>query len=454
MARIILNIAGITGLREERRLASPALEATLRQIESYNKMIWERPYPFMELPTSRYQFQEIKTLASKIKGMAFEYILILGIGGSSLGTETIFNALLHPFHNQNSALRQGLPSYFILDNIDPHKINGLIENIRGKEEKTLLVVISKSGETPETISQFMIFKEIMEKRGGFKERVVIITDSKKGALKEIAEREGYSTLNVPEGVGGRFSVLTPVGTFPAALMDIDIDMMMKGADDMAFHIKEKDTQENMAMTIAAILFLMERRGEKMHVMMPYCERLTAFASWFRQLEAESLGKKGLGPTPIKSIGVTDQHSQLQLYVDGPKDKCIFLLYSAEGNRLIPRSFPYIEGIDYLSGKDLKELFRAEFLGTVMSLMDAGTPSLIMEIEKVDAYTLGALFFLFEMVITFMGHLYGIDPFDQPGVEQGKQYTKAIMGKRGLEERLDAIEERLSCLNDKRTQIAF
>ncbi|MBP1748709.1 MAG: glucose-6-phosphate isomerase [Deltaproteobacteria bacterium] len=417
---------------------------TLGKISEYYSKLLTKPFPFMTLPSTRFQFDEMYALSDNASKMNIKNLVILGIGGSSLGTQTIFDALLHPFHNQEERFRQGKPRYFILDNIDPHKMTAVLETIIPEIDRTFLVVISKSGETPETISQFMLFNELMKKSDGYKERIALITDIEKGLLNKIAEKEGYPVLNLPPGIGGRFSVLTPVGLFPSALMGINIKKMSDGAAGMAAHIVRYDAEENMAFVLAAMLYLMYKRGKPIHVIMPYCERLAAFADWFRQLEGESLGKKGLGPTPTKSVGVTDQHSQLQLYVEGPKDKCIVLLYSALGEVPIPDSFDYLEDVSYLANKDMKDLFHAEFQGTRLSLTESGTPNISLTLDEVSDYNLGALFYLFEMVTAFMGHLLSINAFDQPGVEQGKIYTKAMMGKKGLEKEREQTDKFLCC----------
>lgn len=445
MTNILVETIGREGLEKD------ALQEVSFRLERYNKTLVEAPYPFMELSQSRFEFPEMERLAQTIRSKSVKNLVLLGIGGSSLGTETIFNALLHPFHNTVGKARQGKPRYFILDNIDPHKINRVIEIVGNEIEDTLFIVISKSGETPETISQFMIFKELQGVYTHIRELTVIVTDKLQGILKEIVEREGYPVLHVPEGVGGRFSVLTPVGLFPSAVMGININEMTDGARDMADHIRQTGHRENMAITWASILYLMEKGGKHIHVMMPYCERLSGFASWFKQLEAESLGKKGHGPTPLRSIGVTDQHSQLQLYIDGPKDKCIIFVSSATEKRAIPNSFPYLDTLDYLAGKDLGNLFHAELAGTRLSLTEAGTPNLTISLDEINAYNLGSLFFLCEMVVTFLGHLYEVNPFDQPGVELGKIYTKAIMGKKGLEKEKKRIDESLLA---KKAMITF
>ena len=416
---------------------------TLGLISEYYGKLLMKPYPFMTLPSTRFQFDEMQALSEKASKMNIRNLVILGIGGSSLGTQTIFDALLHPFHNLEERFRGDKPRYFILDNIDPHKMTAVLETVLPEIDRTYLVVISKSGETPETISQFMLFNEVMKRSGDFKDRMVLITDMEKGLLNKVAQKEGYTVLNLPPGIGGRFSVLTPVGLFPSALMGINVKKMSDGAAGMAAHIVRYDADENMAFVLAAVLYLTYKNGKPIHVMMPYCERLAAFADWFRQLEAESLGKKGQGPAPTKSVGVTDQHSQLQLYVDGPRDKCIVLLYSSAGEVPIPDSFDYCEDVAYLANKDMKDLFHAEFQGTRLSLTEAGTPNISLTLDEVSDYNLGALFYLFEMVITFMGHLMSVNAFDQPGVEQGKIYTKAMMGKKGLEKEREHTDEFLS-----------
>ncbi len=404
-----------------------------QKAHAYNALLYASPLPFMELPARRFQFDEMHAIASALKGHV-KNLVVLGIGGSSLGTQTIMNALLDPF--STAAER---PRCFMLDNIDPHTIRGVIDYIRPDADRTALVVISKSGDTSETIAQFMIFRELL---GQAAERIVLITDAQKGHLLEIAARAGYRTLVVPDGVGGRFSVLTPVGLLPSLMLGVDIDALLSGAAAMRGHIASAPAADNMAVALAAALYVADTRGKNIHVMMPYCDRLSAFSDWFRQLEAESLGKKGLGPTPLKCIGVTDQHSQLQLFMEGPKDKFVLFLHADNESLPIPAVFPFIEDLNYLAGKDLSSLFRAEFLATTLALRNADVPNATLQLNTVDARTLGALFFLFEMVIALMGNLYDVNAFDQPGVEQGKVYTKALMGKKGYEEEAGRVSEKL------------
>lgn len=436
ITNVLFRTIGKDGITEKE------MNHVLTKLNAYTRSLWKTPYPFMMLPSQKYQFKKMKKISKNLKTKEIKNLVLLGIGGSSLGTETIFQALLNPLHNMTESARNGKPRYFILDNIDPHRINSIIHFIEKEKDRTLLIVISKSGETPETISQFMIFKKLLQNTKDFRERIIVITDRNKGILKEIVDSEGYPVLNVPEGVGGRFSVLTPVGLFPSLTMGINIEALVNGAQKMALHIKNTRAPKNMGIVLASILYLMNRKGKHIHVIMPYCDRLSGFADWLRQLEGESLGKNGLGATPLKSPGVTDQHSQLQLYIDGPKDKCIMFLYSSSEKRQIPGSFPYIKELDYLAQKDLKDLFHAELLGTMLSLTEVKRPNFMVSLERIDGTSLGALFFLYEMVITYMGYLYNINPFDQPGVELGKIYTKALMGKKGITEKEKKRMERI------------
>ncbi|MCX7857207.1 MAG: glucose-6-phosphate isomerase [Deltaproteobacteria bacterium] len=425
-------------------ISEEELESVIDTLEKMNAQIQETPYSFMELPFIQFQLKEMKELVRLLQKRTINDMVLLGIGGSSLGAEALFKALLPPVHN---LIRK--PRYWILDNIDPHTIKMVMEHI--DKNRTLLVVISKSGETPETLSQFMIFHEALKDEPDLRERIVVITDENKGFLRRIAEREGYFTLSVPSGVGGRFSVLSPVGIFPALIMGINVDEIFDGAKEMASHIKTKHRKENMAILIAALLYLMDKNGKKLHVIMPYCDRLSGFTEWFRQLEAESLGKEGKGPTPVSSRGVTDQHSQLQLYIDGPKDKFIMFIFVPEDGLRIPEVFSYVPELSYFWGKKLGDLFYAELRGTQISLCEASVPSAEMVIEKISPYTMGALFYLFEVAISFFGRLIEVNPFDQPGVEKGKMYTKALMGDEG---RVDIKNKLETKATEERAIVSF
>ena len=395
----------------------------------------------------------VKEYAAMVKDR-FENILVLGIGGSALGGIAVTEALLKPYWNLLSdEQRDGLPKIFFLDNIDPDTMTGLLDIL--DLSKTLVNVITKSGSTAETMSQFMIVKDRLEKELGDKYRynVVATTDKRTGVLRQIAEQEGYKTFVVPDDVGGRFSVFSAVGLLPFALVGIDIDAIVNGIKDMDLALKNTDINENIAAQNALIHYLMDtKKGKKLSVMMPYSSRLKYVSDWYAQLWAESLGKNKdkngndvhIGPTPIKALGATDQHSQIQLYNEGPNDKLItFIRVEEFDNTLdIPNIFEYT-GIRYLGGKTINQLINAEADSTRVAVSDYGRPNVSVYLPKVDAYNIGQLLYMLEVQTAIAGELYNINTFDQPGVEQAKNYTYALMGRDGYEESAHMLQERMA-----------
>ena len=326
----------------------------------------------------------------------FENILVLGIGGSALGGLAVTEALLKPYWNLlSSEQREGLPRIFFLDNIDPDTMAGLLGILDLK--KTLVNVITKSGSTAETMSQFMIVKNLMEAELGddYRKNIVATTDKRTGVLRQIAEQEGYKTFVVPDDVGGRFSVFSAVGLLPFALVGIDIDEITNGIKDMDLLLKNTDINENIAAQNALIHYLMDtQKGKNLSVMMPYSSRLKYVSDWYVQLWAESLGKNKdkdgnevqIGPTPIKALGATDQHSQIQLYNEGPNNKVInFIRVKEFDNTLeIPPIFEYT-GIGYLGGKTINQLINAEADSTRVALADYQRPTVTITIPKINGY---------------------------------------------------------------------
>ena len=395
----------------------------------------------------------VKEYASMVQGR-FENILVLGIGGSALGGQAVTEALLKPFWNLlTPEQRDGLPRIFFLDNIDPDTISGLLNVIDLK--KTLVNVITKSGSTAETMSQFMIVKNILEQELGadYRKNIVATTDKKTGILRQIAEQEGYKTFVVPDDVGGRFSVFSAVGLLPFALVGIDIDEIVNGIKDMDLALKNTDINENIAAQNALIHYLMDtKKGKNLSVMMPYSSRLKYVSDWYVQLWAESLGKNqdnngndvNVGPTPIKALGATDQHSQIQLYNEGPNNKIINFIRVAEfDNTLeIPNIFEYT-GIGYLGGKTINQLINAEADSTRVALSDYCRPTVTITLPKVNGYYIGQLLYMFEVQTAIAGELYNINTFNQPGVEQAKNYTYALMGRAGYEESAQALQEKMA-----------
>ncbi len=394
----------------------------------------------------------VKEYAAMVKGR-FENILVLGIGGSALGGMAVCEALLKPYWNMlTPEQRDNMPRIFFLDNIDPDQISGLLDSI--DLTKTLVNVITKSGSTAETMSQFMIVKDRLEKEMGdqYRQNIVATTDRSTGFLRQIAGEEGYKTFVVPDDVGGRFSVFSAVGLLPFALVGLDVDNIVQGVKDMDLALKNTDINENIAAQNALIHYLMDvKKGKNLSVMMPYSSRLKYVSDWYVQLWAESLGKEynrngekvNVGPTPIKALGATDQHSQIQLYNEGPNNKVVTFIRVGEFDTTveIPRIFEYT-GIGYLGGKTINDLINAEADATKVALTDYQRPNVTITLSSVNAYSLGQLLYMLEVQTAIAGELYNIDTFNQPGVEQAKNYTYALMGRIGYEESANAIKEKM------------
>lgn len=408
---------------------------------------------WMNLGYSEETVWYVKEYASLVKNR-FENILVLGIGGSALGGIAVTEALLKPYWNLLSdEQRNNSPRIFFLDNVDPDQITGLLEMLDLK--KTLVNVITKSGSTAETMAQYMIIKDVMEKEIGedYRRNIIATTDKKRGILRQLADQEGYKTFVVPDDVGGRFSVFSAVGLLPFALVGIDIDEIVSGIKDMDLALKNTDIFENIAAQNALIHFLMDtKKGKNLTVMMPYSSRLKYVSDWFVQLWAESLGKEmnkdgekiNCGPTPIKAVGATDQHSQIQLYNEGPNDKVInFIRVSEFDNTVeIPKIFDYT-GIGYLGGKTVNDLLNAEADSTRVSLVDYQRPNVTITMPRINGYFLAQLLYLLEVQTAITGELYNINAFDQPGVEQAKNYTYALMGRTGYEDSAQALQAKLA-----------
>jgi glucose-6-phosphate isomerase len=406
---------------------------------------------FMDLP---YQKQSLRDMEDYVRRMpeTIENFVVIGIGGSALGNIMLHSALNHPEHNLLSRKqRRGRPRMFFLDNVDPDRTASLLEALDPR--RTLFNVITKSGDTAETMSNFLIARGWLMRALGKKKlsrHIVATTDKSKGHLRKIVEREGYESFVVPDRVGGRFSVLTPVGLLSAAASGIDIGRLLAGAAAMDRVCRRDDPMKNPAALNALLHCLLDKRkGKSISVMMPYAHRLRDFADWYRQLWAESLGKEfslkgrpvNVGQTPVKALGATDQHSQIQLYMEGPFDKVVTFIglktYPREVK--IPRAFGNMEGIGYLGGRDLGDLIKAEQQSTALALAKSSRPNCTITLPRLDAFTLGQLIYMYEVQTAFAGALYGINPFDQPGVELGKKYACGMMGRKGYEKFKDEVE---------------
>ena len=395
----------------------------------------------------------VKEYAAMTQGM-FDYVLVLGIGGSALGGMAVCEALLKPYWNLlTPEQRNNFPRIFFLDNVDPDQINGLLNILDLK--KTLVNVITKSGSTAETMSQFMILKNRLQEELGdnYVRHIVATTDKNSGILRQISNEEGYKTFVIPDDVGGRFSVFSAVGLLPFALVGIDIEELVQGVKDMDLALKNTDVRHNIAAQNALIHYLMDtQKGKNLSVMMPYSSRLKYVSDWFVQLWAESLGKEkdkdgnlvNIGPTPIKALGATDQHSQIQLYNEGPNDKLINFIRVKEFDTTleIPRIFEFT-GIGYLGGNTVNSLINAEADATKVALIDYQRPNVTITLEKVNPYNVGQLLYMLEVQTAITGELYNINTFNQPGVEQAKNYTYALMGRAGYEESAATLKEKMA-----------
>jgi glucose-6-phosphate isomerase len=403
---------------------------------------------FLDLPDDRELHRKTLEYVAQVRRRsgvdALTDVVVLGIGGSALGPIALRTALRPPQWNLlDDAARGGNPRLHVLDNVDPANISALLARLDLRT--SLFVVTSKSGGTAETMAQYLVVRARLTAVLGdaaAKERLVFVTDPQKGALRAIARAERIAALEIPANVGGRFSVLTPVGLLPAALMGIDTAELLAGAADMRTRCASGKLGSNLAGTFAALQYLADTtHGRHVQVLMPYSDALRDMAAWYVQLWAESLGKHrtsgdaGVGPTPLAALGATDQHSQVQLFMEGPPDKTVTFIGVAQGaaDVEIPALHPDIPELAYLGGHQLGELLDIERRATAGALARRGRPNMTFLMETVDPYGVGELLMLLELATAYAGQLYGVNAFDQPGVELGKQFTYAMLGRADADE---------------------
>lgn len=393
---------------------------------------------FFKLPAERDVVRDIRGFAEGI-GQAFDTVVVLGIGGSALGTLALQQALLKPHWNElTDEQRDYFPRLYVLDNVDPSTIGPLLERLDLR--RTLFNVVSKSGTTAETMAQFLIIYDRLRATFGddqeaYRSHLLFTTDPSKGVLRELARAENIPTLPIPPDVGGRFSVLSAVGLLPAALVGIDIQALLDGAAAMDERCRTDDLAHNPAGIFACLQHAADSElAAPIHVMLSYSDRLYLTSDWFRQLWAESLGKDGRGPTPVKALGATDQHSQVQLYIEGPYDKTITILSVGDrGEDLaIPKAYDQVDALAYLGGHTLGELLDAERRATAHALAQRGRMNMTLELPRLTAHALGQVFMMLQIATVYAGRLYGVNPFDQPGVELGKELTYGYFGRSGYQ----------------------
>ena len=384
---------------------------------------------------------DILATAKDIK-KKFDNFVVLGIGGSALGPIAVFQALCHLRHNELPKSKRKAPKLYVEDNVDPERMQALLDVL--DLEKTMFNVVTKSGATSETMAQYLIIMDLLKKKFGdkAKDHMIATTSAHKGNLIKIAKEEGLKTFYIPDGVGGRFSELCPVGLLPAAVVGVDIKALLKGAEYMDKLCKVKDIKKNPALLTALLEVLAMKRGKNISVMMPYSDGLKYIADWYCQLWGESLGKAVdndgnyvyAGQTPVKALGVTDQHSQVQLYREGPFDKVITIIgvENFRANVEISKGCDNIPDVNFLCGHTMNELINAERLATEYALTTAKRLNYTITLPEINAFTIGELLYLFEMETAYAGAMLNIDTFNQPGVEGGKNATYALFGKNGYE----------------------
>ena len=434
--------------REEIAGLAPLAESAFREVQDNRG---KGMTGWMNLPFCQDEIvADIEKTAGEIREK-FECFVVLGIGGSALGPIAVQQALTHLHYNDLPAEKRGGPRFYVEDNVDPERMAALFDVI--DPEKTAFNVITKSGATSETMTQYLIIMDVLRKKLGKKaaSHIIATTDEKKGNLIKIVREEGLKAYVIPDGVGGRFSELCPVGLLPAAVLGIDVRALLKGAADMDAICANPAMKENPALMFAALSVLAMKKGKNISVMMPYADSLKFIADWYCQLWAESLGKSVdnagnavfVGQTPVKALGVTDQHSQVQLYTEGPFDKVTTLL-GVENYRTtvqIPEGCADIPDVHFLCGHTMNELITAERLATEYALLKAERLNQTILLPEVNAYYVGQLLYFFEMQTAYAGAMLGINTYNQPGVEEGKNATYALLGKSGYEKKREELDSR-------------
>jgi glucose-6-phosphate isomerase len=420
-------------LEVEGGLRSDELDEVRPRLQQAVDELLGSPPGFMRLPKTSEYAEASVGVAEEILGSGATDFIHVGIGGSALGPMAIQKALNDPYYNALPAEDRRGPRLHFAENTDPNTLAAILDF--ADATATWVNVVTKSGSTAETMANFLVIRGwLAEALGdfGYQERTIATTDPEEGYLKEIADREDLKLLPIPKDVGGRFSVLTPVGLLPASVTGLDVHALLAGAAQCVDEVNEQGTQHP-AVVGAAMHYLMDTtRGRNVRVMMAYADALERLAAWFVQLWAESLGKDGKGSTPHGAVGTTDQHSQIQLYMQGPQDKVVEIVEVENHPRdlEIPRAYEDLDGVAYLGGHTLAELLNVECDATRKALTEAGRPNSTITLGTVSEENLGYLFQALEVQTAVAGSLYGVNAFDQPGVEAGKQITYKGMGRPG------------------------
>ena len=400
---------------------------------------------WVDLPNNydKDEFERIKKAAKKIQSNS-EVLIVIGIGGSYLGGRAALEFVNGI--NFNKKVHKNIPEvYFVGNSISSDYLSDIIEILGDRDFS--INVISKSGTTTEPAIAFRIFKKIIEDKygkEGAKERIFATTDKARGALKSMCNTEGYETFVIPDDVGGRFSVLTPVGLLPMAAAGIDIDAVMQGASDAVATYKNEDLKNNDCLKYAATRQILGRKGKAIEILANYEPSLTMFGEWYKQLYAESEGKDGKGIFPVSANFSTDLHSIGQFIQDGSRNlfETVLWVENAKKNITIETDAENLDGLNFVADKTIQYVNSKAYAGTFLAHVDGGVPTMVLEVEKTDAYNFGQLVYFFEKALAISGYMLGVNPFDQPGVEAYKKNMFALLGKPGYEDRKAELEERL------------
>lgn len=403
---------------------------------------------WIDLPENydKEEYDRIKKASEKIQGNS-EALVVIGIGGSYLGARAAIDFLSHSFEDQLEGDDRKAPKiYYAGNNISSTYLADLVDILKDKDFS--INVISKSGTTTEPAIAFRIFKKLLTEKYGeenLKDRIFITTDKERGALKTLADAEEYETFVIPDNVGGRFTVLTAVGLLPIAVAGGDVDELMRGAQDAMAAYSDSSLKDNAAYQYAAIRNILYRKGKTVEMLVNYEPRLRFFNEWWRQLYGESEGKDQRGIYPTSGNFSTDLHSVGQYVQDGRRDMLETVVNVKNPTRSIeiPTQDEDLDGLGYLEGKDVDFVNEKAFEGTLLAHVDGGVPTFVLNLPDMSAYTLGHLFYFFEIAVGVSGYLNAVNPFDQPGVEDYKRNMFALLGKPGFEELTKELQERLN-----------
>ncbi|ADH98712.1 glucose-6-phosphate isomerase [Salisediminibacterium selenitireducens] len=403
---------------------------------------------WIDLPVNydKEEFARIQHAAKKIQSDS-EVLIVVGIGGSYLGARAAIDALSHSFYNDlDNDKRKGPKVYYVGNNISSTYTAHLLQAIEGKDVS--VNVISKSGTTTEPAIAFRIFRKHLEEKYGVEEarkRIYATTDAEKGALKKLALEEGYESFVIPDDVGGRFSILTAVGLLPIAAAGLDIEAMMKGAQDAREAFSTPDLLKNEAYQYAAVRNALYNKGKTIEMLVNYEPGLHYVNEWWKQLYGESEGKDGKGIFPAAADFSTDLHSMGQYVQDGRRDLFETVLHvgAVKEQVVLEKAEDDLDGLNYLAGKDMQFVNDRAYEGTLLAHLDGGVPNLILNLPELNEYHFGYLIYFFEKACGLSGYLLGVNPFDQPGVEDYKKNMFALLGKPGFEAEKQKLEQRLN-----------